>query len=377
MRNIIKKINNFCKSTGNYFDFSLLFMIIFLLCFGLVMLYSTSSYSAQIKYDNASFYLVKQMTADAIGIAAMIAVMYIGYQRIRRFALYLYLISIVLVCLVLTPLGYSANGARRWLSVGFSIQPAEFVKLTVIVLLAYVISQNVRRLSDWRVIMKIALVAVPGILVVAVITENLSTAIIILGIAFVMLFVASPNYKPFVVMIIVAVVAVGVFLMVGDGFRLNRIEVWKDPEAYSDSGGYQVMQGLYAIGSGGFFGKGLGQSLQKMGFIPEAQNDMIFTIICEELGLFGAICVILMFLFMLWRMMVIANNAPDVFSSMIVVGVMAHVALQVILNIAVVTNTIPNTGVTLPFISYGGTSVVFLLMEMGLVLSIARSIKVK
>jgi cell division protein FtsW len=225
--------------------------------------------------------------------------------------------------------------------------------------------------------MKIALVAVPGILVVAVITENLSTAIIILGIAFVMLFVASPNYKPFVVMIIVAVVAVGVFLMVGDGFRLNRIEVWKDPEAYSDSGGYQVMQGLYAIGSGGFFGKGLGQSLQKMGFIPEAQNDMIFTIICEELGLFGAICVILMFLFMLWRMMVIANNAPDVFSSMIVVGVMAHVALQVVLNIAVVTNTIPNTGVTLPFISYGGTSVVFLLMEMGLVLSIARSIKVK
>ncbi len=377
MRNIIKKINNFCKSTGNYFDFSLLFMIIFLLCFGLVMLYSTSSYSAQIKYDDASFYLVKQIRADVIGIAAMIAIMYVGYQRIRRFTFLLYPVSILLVCLVLTPLGYSANGARRWLNVGISIQPAEFVKLTVIVLFAYVISQNVRRLSDWRVVMKIALLAVPGILVVAVVTKNLSTAIIILGIAFVMLFVASPNYKPFVVMILVAVVAVGVFLVVGDGFRLNRIEVWKDPEAYSDSGGYQVMQGLYAIGSGGFFGKGLGQSLQKMGFIPEAQNDMIFTIICEELGLFGAICVILMFLFMLWRMMVIANNAPDVFSSMIVVGVMAHVALQVILNIAVVTNTIPNTGVTLPFISYGGTSVVFLLMEMGLVLSIARSIKVK
>ncbi len=138
-----------------------------------------------------------------------------------------------------------------------------------------------------------------------------------------------------------------------------------------------MLQGLYAIGSGGIFGKGLGNSIQKLSFVPEAQNDMIFSIICEELGLFGAACLILLFLFMIWRFMVIANNAPDLLGSMIVVGVMAHIAIQVILNIAVITNTIPNTGITLPFISYGGTSVLFLMVEMGMVLSVSNQIKIE
>ena len=146
---------------------------------------------------------------------------------------------------------------------------------------------------------------------------------------------------------------------------------------YARSGGYQVLQGLYAIGSGGLFGKGLGESLQKLGFVPEAQNDMIFSIICEELGLFGAISVILIFMFMIYRFMVIAGNAPDLMGAVIVIGVMAHIAIQVILNIAVVTNTIPNTGVTLPFISYGGTSVMFLMLEMGMVLSVSNQIKLE
>ena len=140
---------------------------------------------------------------------------------------------------------------------------------------------------------------------------------------------------------------------------------------------YQVLQGLYAIGSGGLFGKGLGESIQKMGFVPEAQNDMIFSIICEELGLFGAVSVILIFLFMIYRFMLIANNAPDLLGALIVVGVMAHIAIQVILNIAVVTNTIPNTGITLPFISYGGTSVLFLMMEMGMVLGVSNQIRLE
>ena len=142
-------------------------------------------------------------------------------------------------------------------------------------------------------------------------------------------------------------------------------------------GGYQVLQGLYAIGSGGLFGKGLGESIQKMGFVPEAQNDMIFSIICEELGLFGAVSIILIFLFMIYRFMLIANNAPDLLGALIVVGVMAHIAIQVILNIAVVTNTIPNTGITLPFISYGGTSVLFLMMEMGMVLGVSNQIRLE
>ena len=154
------------------------------------------------------------------------------------------------------------------------------------------------------------------------------------------------------------------------------MEAWLHLETAGDAG-HQTLQGLYAIGSGGLFGKGLGESLQKMGHVPESQNDMIFTIICEELGLFGAVCVILLFLLMIWRMMVIANNAQDLFGALLVVGVMSHIAIQVILNIAVVTNTIPNTGVILPFISYGGTSLIFLMAEMGLVLSVSKGIRLE
>lgn len=160
-------------------------------------------------------------------------------------------------------------------------------------------------------------------------------------------------------------------------YQLSRIFVWLEPEKYPSTGGYQVLQGLYAIGSGGLVGRGLGESIQKMGFVPEAQNDMIFSIICEELGLFGAVSVILIFLFMIYRFMLIADNAPDLFGALLVVGVMGHIAIQVILNIAVVTNTIPNTGITLPFISYGGTSVLFLMMEMGMVLSVSNQIRLE
>ena len=160
-------------------------------------------------------------------------------------------------------------------------------------------------------------------------------------------------------------------------FRGNRILAWLNPEDYATGTGFQTLQSLYAIGSGGIFGKGLGQSIQKLGFLPEAQNDMIFSIICEELGLFGGIAVILLFVLLCWRFMVIANNAPDLFGALLVVGVMGHIAIQVILNIAVVTNTIPDTGISLPFISYGGSSVMFLLIEIGLVLSVARGIRLK
>ena len=194
---------------------------------------------------------------------------------------------------------------------------------------------------------------------------------------------ASKRKTNFVVLIllgaavVVAAIVIGPMLVkmgVLQAYQLNRIMVWQSPEAYASDGGFQVLQGLYAIGSGGIFGKGLGNSIQKLGFVPEAQNDMIFAIICEELGLFGAACLILLFLFMLYRFLVIANNAPDLMGSLIVIGAMSHIAIQVILNIAVVTNTIPNTGITLPFISYGGTSLLFLMLEMGLVLSVSNRI---
>ena len=160
-------------------------------------------------------------------------------------------------------------------------------------------------------------------------------------------------------------------------YQYRRIEAWLNPELDPEGKSFQVLQGLYAIGSGGLFGQGLGQSIQKLGFLPESQNDMIFAIICEELGLFGAVSIILIFLFMIFRFMMIANNAPDLFGAMLVIGVMGHIAIQVVLNIAVVTNTIPNTGITLPFISYGGTSVLFTMIEMGIVLSVSNRIRLE
>ena len=198
--------------------------------------------------------------------------------------------------------------------------------------------------------------------------------------AVLMLFVATPDYKPCVLgIILVAILGTLVVLVIVKsagsetfGFRGGRILAWLDPEAYADGKGFQTLQALYAIGSGGLLGKGLGQSMQKLGFIPEAQNDMIFAVICEELGLVGALLLMVLFLLLLWRFMVIATRAPDLFGALIVAGILGHIAIQVILNIAVVTNTIPNTGITLPFVSYGGTSVMFLLSDMGLGLSVSR-----
>lgn len=281
--------------------------------------------------------------------------------------------------------GKVVNGKRRWLQLGpVSFQPTEFVKIALIVLLASVITQMGRKVNSWKAMAVVMGLAIPIAGIVA--ANNLSSGIIIVGIAFVMLFVACKKSWPFYLCGIGAVSSIFLagplasFLeatQILKPYQLERIHVWLEPEAYKLDGGFQVLQGLYAIGSGGLVGKGLGESIQKMGFVPEAQNDMIFSIICEELGLFGAVSVILIFLFMIYRFMVIAFNAPDLFGALIVVGVMAHVAIQVILNIAVVTNTIPNTGITLPFISYGGTSVLFLMVEMGMVLSVSNQIKME
>lgn len=202
--------------------------------------------------------------------------------------------------------------------------------------------------------------------------SNLSTAIIILGIGAVLVFVASPKYAQFVWLCVSGAGFMGIFLAL-ESYRLERLAIWRNPEKYEK--GYQTLQGLFAIGSGGLFGRGLGASVQKLGFVPEAQNDMIFSIVCEELGLVGASFIILLFLILIWRFFMIATHAKDLFGALIASGAMAHMMIQVILNIAVVTNTIPNTGITLPFISYGGTSVMFLLLEMGLVLSVSNLIE--
>ena len=366
------------KTKKSYFDYSLMFLIIFMLAFGLLMLYSTSSYNAAIEFGDSTYYLKKQFKSTLLGLAVMFIVANIDYHKLTWAGIVGYVTSLILIALVLSPLGNEVNGARRWIIIGgMSIQPAEVAKLALIMLLALVINnrrQNIRKLG---VTARIFALCIPPAAEILLITKNMSSALIIVGITFVMLFVASPKYSHYIILGAAGVSLIFAYLFLGSGFRSERVDAWMDPESYASGKGYQTLQALYAIGSGGLTGKGLGQSVQKLGYIPEAQNDMIFSIICEELGLFGGIAVILLFLMMIWRLLVIANNAEDLYGSMIVIGVMAHISIQVVLNIAVVTNVLPNTGITLPFISYGGTSILFLMMEMGLVLAVSKQIKME
>lgn len=339
------------------------------------MLYSSSSYTSANKYGDSAHYLKLQIRNILIGLVPLLIFAKMDYHVWRNFGNLAYWVSLGL-CLVVVAnvpgLVRSSHGQSRWLNLGpFSFQPSELAKLAVIIYLAMLIERIPKQLNKFSSLVKVGIRLAPLFVFVAI--NNLSTAVIILGIAVCMLFVASPNYKEFFLIGGVGAAAICLFINFAT-YRSTRVEAWRHPETAGDAG-YQTMQALYAIGSGKLFGKGLGQSLQKLGNVPEAQNDMIFSIICEELGLFGAICVILLFVLMLWRMMVIANNAKDLYGALLVSGIMAHIAIQVILNIAVVTNTLPNTGVILPFISYGGTSLVFLMAEMGLALSVSKGIR--
>ena len=365
------------KTATAYFDYHLLFILIFLLCFGLVMLYSSSSYTSANLYDDSAHYLKLQFRNILVGVIPMYFFAKIDYHFWKKFGFFAYFCSFALCVLVMFPipgLTRSSHGQSRWLNLGpLSFQPSELAKLAVIIFLAMLIERIPKKLGNFSSIIKVMVIMFPLLAVIAY--SNLSTAVIVFGIAVCMLFVASPKYKQFVVVGVAGVSFVVAFIMLAS-YRSGRVQAWLHPETAGDDG-YQTLQGLYAIGSGKLFGKGLGESLQKMGNVPESQNDMIFTIICEELGLFGAICVILLYVLLLWRMMVIANNAKDLYGALLVTGIMSHIAIQVILNIAVVTNTIPNTGVILPFISYGGTSLVFLMAEMGLALSVSKGIRLE
>ncbi len=354
---------------GKY-DYTLLAALFLLLIMGLVILYSTSAYNGEVKFHDSFYYLKKQLFATSLGIAAMFVTANTDYHILKHFALPAYFAAILLSVAVMF-IGSEYNGSKRWLALGpFSFQPSEFAKVAVILFLAYIVTKNVKKMGNMKTLLKIMISVLPIVGLVG--ASNLSTAIIILGICVVLVFVASPKYAQFIWMGLLGIGFMAIFLAL-ESYRLERIAIWRNPEAYEK--GYQTLQGLYAIGSGGLFGRGLGESVQKLGFVPEAQNDMIFSIICEELGLFGAGFILILFLILIWRFFVIATHAKDLFGALIATGAMAHMMIQVILNIAVVTNTIPNTGITLPFISYGGTSVMFLLMEMGLVLSVSSLIE--
>ena len=352
-----------------YFDYGLLITVILLLAFGLVMLYSTSAYNATLKFGEGIHYVKRQFYAAILGFVFMAILVKIDYRFWCKLSLLAYVGSIFLCVLVIFA-GNSKYGASRWFQIGgVNFQPSEIAKVAVIFLLATLIGKSENALKGSKNVLKVFGMVIPLVAVVAY--NNLSTAIIILGITYIMLFVASRETRVFLSFIFLAVLGIGAIILFGQGYRMERIDAWQHPE-----NSYQTIQALYAIGSGGLFGKGLGESFQKS-FVPEAQNDMIFSIICEELGIFGAVCVIILYLFLIWRLMVIALNAKDKTGAFICVGIMAHISLQVILNIGVVTNTIPNTGITLPFISYGGTALVILLSEIGLALGVSKYIEPK
>lgn len=373
------------RKKTDYYDYSLLAVVILLTCFGLIMLYSTSAYRAEVRYGDDMYFFKKQAFISAGCIVVMILISKIDYHILTKFVTVLYGAAFILMALVrFTPLGVVVNGAKRWLKIGIQFQPSEIAKIAVIVCLPYMIIKMGRQVQTLKACMILGLAGLVLAGGAYVFTDNLSTAIIIFGITAGLIFVSHPKVKPFLL-----IGAVGVVLILGlvlflyatvdpetnENFRIGRILVWLHPEDFADGDGYQTLQALYAIGSGGFLGRGLGNSIQKLGSVPEAQNDMIFSIVCEELGIAGGIMVLLLFSYLLYRLFFIAQNAPDMFGSLMVSGVFIHISLQVIFNIAVVVNMMPNTGVTLPFISYGGTSIMFLMAEMGLALSVARQIR--
>ena len=369
---------------SDYYDFSLLAVVVVLMGFGLIMLYSTTAYTSRISSGNDMEYFMKQGLIDLACMVVAIIISRISIRPFRVFIVPIYIASIVLMFLVKVPgLGVTSHGAYRWIQVGpIRLQPAEAAKVAVILLLADSVQKLGGRIARWKNVGKLLAIGAVPALVAWQVTDNLSTAIIILAITSIMIFIAHPKTLVFLAIAAALAFAAWVFvhlistsLSSSSNFRIQRILTWLHPEDYAEGDGYQTLQALYAIGAGGFFGRGFGNSIQKLGSIPEAQNDMIFSIVCEELGVFGAIILLALFGYLLYRMEFIARHARNTFDFMLTSGVFVHISLQVIMNIAVVLNLMPNTGVTLPFISYGGTSIVFLMTEIGLVLNVSRHIR--
>jgi len=357
-----------------YFDYPTLFLVIFLICFGMVMIYSTSSYKSMMTYGNSYKWVLKQGLVVLGGAIAIFLISRADYRIIKGhkpafLCLGIATFSMIAVLLV----GAAKKGSVRWISIaGFQIQPSEFCKFLLIIYMANELAINASQ-HKLKTLGDHAKILVPTIPVIGLVTnQNLSTGLVICAMVGIMTFVVSQRTKELIITAVAFIAGIVVYLMTANSYRNERFQIWLHPETHKK--GFQTMQALYAIGSGGIFGKGLGQSMQKMGFIPESHNDMIFSIICEELGLFGAVCLILVFAALIWRMLLIAMNADELLGSLLVIGVITHIAMQVFVNIAVVTNTIPPTGIPLPFISYGGSSIFSTMIEMGIVLSVSRRI---
>ena len=383
MQNNTKGINRIKKKQV---DFILIIIILILLSFGIVMVLSASAPSALAETGNSYTYFTKQVIFAAIGLVGMWFVSKIDYRIYKKFYWIIYWISIGVLLLVLIPgLGSSGGGAKRWINLGFTqFQPSEITKIGMIIFYAGYLTDHKEELRSLKKGFIIPLLyIIPPVAIALLIQNHLSVGIVMSGITFVMMLMAGSRLLYFIVTGLVlgggGIAALAAyFAMAGDSagdanFRLGRIlnymDPWQDPTAQ----GWQPIQGLYAIGSGGLFGVGLGESKQKYLYVSEPQNDYIFAILAEELGFFGCVIVILLFALFVWRGIIIAMKAPDMFGSLLATGITTLVMVQVVINIGVVTNSIPNTGMSLPFFSAGGTALIILLGMCGILLNISKS----
>ena len=360
---------------GGRLDITFLSFVLILLTIGLVMLFS-ASYAYSLEYYGSSYkFITQQLLFALVGLVAMYVLSRIDYHFWRKFAVFLYIATlVVLAALLIMPPMIPGLDVKRWLVIGsFSFQPSEIAKFAVILLFSSVISANYKKMGEIKFVLFLAvLLALPCGLIV--LEPHLSATILVFAIGIVLMVIGGIKKKIIVLGGGAAVGLVGVAIVSGViSYGSDRIKYWLNPWLDPVGKGFQTIQSLLAIGSGGILGRGFGQSRQKYLWVPEPHNDFIFSIVCEELGLIGAMVIIILFALLVWRGFTIAMHAPDKFGSLLAVGLTVQVGIQAILNIWVVTNTMPNTGISLPFFSYGGTSLFMLLAEMGIVLSVSRS----
>lgn len=364
---------------GSGLDMPMLFLIFVLLAFGLVMMFSSSYVYAYYYFGNSFHFVMRQGIFALLGVAVMLAISTIDYHQLHRFNLLIFGIAVLLLVMVLlfrgTAIAPVKGGANRWIKIGVEFQPSEIAKFALILMFAHMVSVRGEKMNTLRHGF-IPFIAVLGIIAGLIIMEkHVSATLIVCLIAILMMFIGGTKMRYFVGIGVIGAAALACLLLFSDKFAyaMDRIYGWLDPFNPPDGvDTWQTVQSLYAIGSGQLFGVGIGQSRQKYLYLPEPQNDFVFAIICEELGFIGALLVIILFALFIWRGVYIALHARDRFGMMLALGITFQFGLQAILNICVVTNTIPNTGISLPFFSYGGTALVMLLAEMGVLLSVSR-----
>ena len=354
---------------------TLFFVTIILVAFGVVMVYSASNYSAQVLYDNDKFFMTKQIIGAVLGFFAMIFMSMIDYHKLEKFKNVFLIVSIILLAAVFIPgIGFSNNGATRWIKLpGFTIQPSEIAKIAFVIWSSSYLSKNYQNIKTFKGIFPVLFVG--GTYCALIILEpNMSITICMALTMVIMLFIGGMRAKHFTLIGGAGALAVPA-LIIAEPYRLKRLTAFLNPWLNPKGEGYQIIQSLYGIGAGGLFGVGLFCSRQKYMFLPFAESDFIFSIIAEELGLFGCLCIILLFAILIFQGIKIAINAPDRFGAYLSTGITAIIATQVLINIAVVSSSIPPTGVPLPFISAGSTSLVVFMCAIGVVLNINKQRK--